>query len=181
MKIELVKGTASVRADEYFGPGERVIMVDGIRWGRTFAQSMSRYGMKYTFGQEHGGMIYDKDDDQREKWEKPVNVRISRRERTNADTRSTDQILVDKIAELIAAGRLIAPNIKKAKNLAAHEAFRQEQRAAHAARDKAFRAKALEALHLSAATAESFNAVQIMVDKNTVDRIVAAMRWAQEQ
>lgn len=164
-----------------FGPGERVIIVDGVRWGRTYAEHLSRYGVRYWFKDAGGSVIYapgykpsyTKKDD----WHREL-VTISRRNgRSKLDpppAKNTDEAILIKVRELIERGQLRNPSVIKAEAEARRAQFAADRAAAATEESRRFREKAIEAL------GDCLNGT-VERSEMLIDRVVAAMRWAQTQ
>lgn len=143
---------------ERFDRGERIIMVNGERWGRTIVTSHGRRGTKHTF-QQNGGSELD------------VSVRSQKRQRWAASDnwRPTEEVVLEKAKELIKSGQLRHPSIVQRENEQAMERYRERAGEAEKKRVEAFRTKAMEALQINDPTSA------------IIDRVVAAMEWAQTQ
>jgi hypothetical protein len=156
--------------DKTYDRGERAIMVDGVQWGRTIVSHHGMHRTKHIFKQEGGGVIEERPG---EKYPGEVNVRSLRRRsyselRGNEhEWRPTEELVLDKARELVASGRLRHPDVVKAESKAALTRWRAKRDAAEAERKKEFRERACEALRINDP------------DSETVDRVVAAMEWAQ--
>lgn len=173
MKIELVKG------DKAFDRGERIIMVDGVRWGRTHVKSRGMHGFQYTFEQEHGDVIGRTSAGRfHEEIVRSASERHGRRfidgeYRLPDDWKSTEELVHAKVVELVESGMLRDPKIVAAENEAASKRRAAQRITAQARENAAFEARAIKA----AGDFDDGN----RNDGNLVSRIVEAMRWAQEQ
>lgn len=168
-KIELVKPDADAKG---FDRGERIIMVDGVRWGRTHVKSHGRRGTTTTFEQEHGEEIAEQYAGTERACYYAVKVHSERARRYERGVpRSTEELVLEKIKELIGSGKLRDPAIVKAEVEARRSDGEKRFLAAREAEARLFLQKATEAL------GDSLNDPDDVI----IDRIVAAMRWAQEQ
>lgn len=153
---------------EHFDRGERIIMVDGVRWGRTHVAYHGCNGTTHTFQQENGHVIEERPG---ERYPGEVSVRSMRRRGYFRDKtwRPTEELVLEKARELVEASRLKHPDVVKAANEQAIERFRARAAKAEAKRTAEFRRRACEALRINDETSE------------IVDRVVEAMEWAREQ
>lgn len=154
-----------------FGRGERVILVDGIQWGRTRVEHHGPNGTSHTFEQEGGEVIIDKSDVRYPQYVKVRTGRRGRLGRSDRDWRPTEEMVLEKVGELIANGKLRHPDIVRAEQQAAREQRRHRDHEAAKAKDAAFESKAREALMMP----------DNVIESEMLDRVVAAMKWAQEQ
>lgn len=161
---------------------DKRILVDGAVWGYAQAEHHGMHGTSYDIGQytDVAGnswriiTIEEKSNFDRAPRMMAVRVRGKSKsaERHNPDPRSTEQRIIDKARELIEAGHLKSPEAKRAELAAEAEKFRAERAAADAEKKAAFRARAMEAV----------GGYLGDVDKSeAIDRVVAAMEWAQMQ
>lgn len=154
-------------------PGERAIVVDGVRWGHTIAKSHGRRGVSYTFKQDHDEVLIDNPNVKHVR-----DLRVRKADRVVA-TGSIEKMFANavlaKAIELVVAGRLRDPAIVLAERNQRRATFETERAAAAAGREKEFRDKATDVL----------SGVGIRTGTVTHDvvvaRIVEAMRWAQTQ
>lgn len=174
MNIELKKSD-----ERDFGRDERIIMVDGVRWGRTIVTHHGWYGTKYTFSQENGGTIYD---DPNARYPHEINVRSERKRRAEPGTwRPTEERVLEKIGELIASGKLRDPAIVKKESDEARKAYNARQAERTAAEEAAFRAKADQAIRGMTGYVLTGLGEKKMPHTEDIEAVVAVMRWAQEQ
>jgi len=174
-QIELVKVPSARRYDakaghyvgEAFERGERAIMVDGIRWGRTRVTWHGMHGNSVTF-QDASNEITDDNG-------RAITLRSQRKPwRSTAAAvaegwKSTEDRTLEKVRELIAAGKLRHPDIVKAERVKAAAEYSARVAKQDRERKAAFRAKAMEALRVNSP------------DSEVIGRVVAAMEWAQTQ
>lgn len=150
---------------ERFDRGERIIMVDGARWGRTIVTSHGCHGTKHVFKQDRGEVLMDS--------KYPTEIAIRSQKRRHWDSadkwRPTEEMVLEKAKELVVTGKLRDPTIVQREHEKAMERFRQRTIEAEQERAAAFRAKAMEALQINDPTSE------------IIGRVVAAMEWAKEQ
>lgn len=178
--VELRKPTAAENTRRYdnkreryvgeaFDRGERIIMVDGVRWGRTIVTSHGCHGTKHRFQQDHGEVIIEKPD---ARYPQEVAVRSHKRQKWLGDKdtwRPTEEVVLEKAKELVASGKLRHPDVVKKEQDEAMEQYsaraaeREQQRVAE------FRAKAMEALQINDPESE------------IIERVVKAMEWAQSK
>lgn len=168
------------RGKEYFERGERVILVDGVRWGRTRVKSRGSRGNRMTFHQDGGDMVM------RElRPGKFVDVYVDSTSERSAlqfiggkyqlppDFKGTEQLVLEKARELVASGLLRDPEIVKAEVAERQQKHGSRSRpSAQAREDEAFRARAIIAVMLPCDHPDFTLAV---------DKIVEAMRWAQDK
>lgn len=157
-----------------FAPGERIILVNGVRWGRTYVAHHGMHGKSYTFDQDGEGTImvnYDPPSKHGRMTE--AKVRIGGRRRSE-ETRSTDELVREKAQELINKGLLRDPALVQTEIEKRRAAWRERQIAADAAKKEQFRIKAREALGEVAVPDQAHLAA-------VLDRLVEAMEWAQSQ
>jgi len=143
-----------------FERGERIILVDGVRWGRTHCTWHGCWGTRITIRQDNGGCIADENG--------PIEIRSGRKGRW--DEESTDNKVLKKVQELVAAGKLRDPKIVQAENEKAAAEYSRRAAERDAQEELQFRKRACEALGLN-----SDNGSEL------VTRVVAAMRWAQSK
>lgn len=160
--------------EERFGPGERIILVNGERWGRTHVTRHGCWGTKYTFYQDGDGTITEPTGFKARGSRETRDVEVkSIRKRTHKDTdwRPTEELVREKAFELVRTGKLRHPDVVRRE--AAKRAERWEQRQAEIAAQEAetFRAKAMQALQINDPTS----------DDPRIAAVVEAMRWAQSQ
>lgn len=151
-----------------FDRGERAIMVDGVRWGRTIMSSHGCHGTKHIFRQEAGEVIIDKPD---ARYPVEVAVRSERKRYLNRETwRPTEERVLEKAIELVATGRLRHPDVVRAEQKEAAGRYRARVADRESERKSNFEARARQALQIND-DAQS----------DLVDRVVKAMEWAQAQ
>lgn len=182
LKVELVKCENTRRYDnkqnrwvgESFEGGERVILVNGVRWGRTCVARHGVWGTSHTFEQDGGDRIPAIEGESRDR-SKYVQVRSMTKRRMRDDTkwRPTEEMVLEKARELVASGRLRDPAVVKLEAKQEHERWLAEREQRDRERVDAIRAKAAEALQLNNVPAPGESVV--------LDRVVAAMEWAQTQ
>jgi len=172
-QIELVKVPGTRRYDakaghyvgEAFERGERAIMVDGVRWGRTRVTWHGMHGNSVTF-QESSGEITDDNG-------RAITVRSKKRtwreDVDGAPVVTTEDRTLEKVRELIATGKLRHPDIVRAERAKAAAEYSARIAKQDRERKAAFRAKAMEALRVN------------NPDSEVIGRVVAAMEWAQTQ
>lgn len=163
------------RGTKGFAPGERIITVDGVAWGRTYVEHHGCHGTSHTFHQQHGETIGEA---------RPalgkgaprfhaVTVRSQNKRfwRDPSPWRPTEEAVLEKARELVAAGKLKHPDVELARQAAVRRTMQEAQAARDSEGRTKFRAKAIEALGLN----------QDPGDSLLVDKVVAAMEWAQSQ
>ena len=168
LRIELAKPAAPAVFGELFAAGERLILVNGEPWARTLISHHGVYGTRYRFKQLNGETVIV---DPAARHPREVSVSSSGRRRNwDDDKRPTEVRILEKARELVASGKLRAPDVVKAEQDAARERYR-ERVAANVRRQEAeFRERACQALGVNQDDGSEL-----------VDRVVAAMRWAQEK
>jgi hypothetical protein len=164
MKVTLEKSDTLDR-------GERLIRVDGVVWGRTIVSSHGVHGKKHMFHQEHGETIGDVS---KSGHFHEVCVRSTKRKSWPVDdkeSKPTFELVLEKAIELINAGRLRHPESVKQEQ----ERFRAQYHEREVKRAKAeqdlFETKAREAL----------DGIPDDIAAPVLDKVIAAMRWAQTQ
>lgn len=183
--IELVKPlpnsepdhSRALRKGDFFDRGERLIMVDGKRWGRTRVKWRGCHGTVTTFEQDQAGEIVEKSSGGR--YEHAISVRsMGRRDKTvwkdgrivaNPDFKTSEELALIKARELVAAGKLRDPAKVRAENEAASARYLKRVAENEAAEEAEFQKRAMEACGANDPESE------------TVRRVVAAMRWAQSK
>jgi hypothetical protein len=154
-----------------YGRGERRIMVDGEQWGRTHVRYHGGSGQSHNFEQE-GGEILLKNPEAKYPREISVSSDVRGKHHYGRGPRSdTFETVRAKAQELVETGRLRDPAIVRAERQTAQAKLADAERAAAAAEEQAFREKARKALA----------GLQLLEGEKAVDRVVAAMRWAQSQ
>ena len=179
--IELVKPGSTLvaipRQSESFIDGERIILVDGIRWGRTVVTRHGSQGTRTFFVQEGGGRVslpgprYG-----REVYVRSANPRHARRVigghyTLPPDFKSTAQLVLDKVIELVNEGMLRDPVLVRSE-AAKRQAEYDRRVAAGAEKERqAFRKRAEGVL------------VQVFAGNHEeqIAAVIDAMKWAQDQ
>jgi hypothetical protein len=181
MKIELVRHPPQKYGDpDYFDRGERIIMVDGVRWGRTRVQSHGSRGTTTTFEQEGGETILDPSSKRADY----INVRSENARHAKvhipgkgyvlpADWKTTEQRTLEVAVDLVRDGLLRHPDVVKAEAEKRAAARRKARESAQERENAAFRNRAETALAPLETTRELY--------QELVTRVIDAMRWAQEQ
>jgi hypothetical protein len=189
---------------ELFERGERVILVDGVRWGRTYVRSMGPRGTSTTFKQESGetvgqelrpGKFIDIYVDSTS--ERHAKQFIGGSYRLPDNFKSTEELVLEKARELVAAGKLRDPVIVKAEREARNTAAEKRHREAQERENQRFRERAAACVvdiswedmaarySIKAETSDELQArhkaLVADLETETIDKIVAAMRWAQER
>lgn len=183
--VELVRAPNTRRYDEkaerYVGEsferGERIIMVDGVRWGRTRVKSHGSRGTTTTF-EQHGGeaLLAERNKRWSEIGVRSMNKRHERIQaigahdaNRNGGWRPTEELVLEKVRELVENGKLRHPDIVKAEQEQAMRLYQERAAERDKERIEAFRTKAMEALQINDPASE------------IIDRVVKAMEWAQSQ
>lgn len=168
-KRELADG----KRGERFERGERIIMVDGVRWGRTHVTRHGVWGTKYTIEQRRGSIIQEPTGFTGKGSHKERDVEIrSIRKRYNSkpgEWRPTEELVLEKVRELIDSGKLIHPEAQREINERASREYREAVDRRDRKEAEEFRAKAREALGINDPASDS----------PLIDKVVEAMRWAQ--
>jgi hypothetical protein len=111
--------------NERFDVGERIIVVDGVRWGRTIVQSKGPLGQIHRFHQDGGeGFIMDVYPPSR--FNRFTEVRSLKMRMRNRDFRTTEEAVLAKARELVADGLLRDPAIVRREHAVAAEGARLE-------------------------------------------------------
>lgn len=150
--------------------GERLIRVDGVVWGHTIVSSHGVHGQKHKFHQEHGETIGSMSGG----YHLPVVVRSTKRQKWLGDKdtwRPTYELVLEKAIELINAGRLRHPDSVKQEQERLREKMRESTNRREHKEQAEFEAKAREAL----------DGIPDDIAAPVLDKIIAAMRWAQTQ
>lgn len=157
---------------DYFDRGERAILVDGIRWGRTHVKSHGPRGYSVFFSQAGDGDYIYRDGKERKDWNR-VSVHKPRRGMFDPPGKTTEDMVFEMVQGLLQEGKLVDPATMKARNDAALAKMREEMRPAHRlAEDQEFRDKALDACGF-------INEPNSTESVALVARVIEAMRWAQ--
>ena len=164
--------------DLAFGAGERIILVDGVRWGRTFVDHHGMHGTSHTFRQDGGVTITEPYDPPNKSGPRmhAVVVRIGGKRRD--DKRPTDVQVQEKAADLVRTGKLRDPDAVKAEREAHMAENRRIEDEENQKKKDRFKVKAREAL------GHEFEYDRVLGPKvlaSIMDRIVEAMEWAQSQ
>jgi hypothetical protein len=163
--VELVKPPTG---DKTFDRGERIIVVDGVRWGRTVVTYHGCHGTAHKFRQEGGDILCENPN---ARYPREIAVRSVKRRRWTGDPwRPTHEAVLEKARELVAIGKLRHPDIVKAEHQKAMERYNERCAAIEEKRKQEFRERACQALGMN-----QDDGSQI------IDRVVAAMEWAQTQ
>lgn len=176
--VELVKPTPEQNNRRYdekrktyvgesFGRGERIIMVDGVRWGRTTVTGRGCHGTVHTFQQQGGEVIGDTSTNG---YFHEIDVR-SQKKRWNdtGEWKPTEKRVLEKARELVAAGRLRHPDVVKREQDEGRKRVAERMRRNEEQRQQEFQERAMEATRANDP------------DSEIVARVVAAMEWAQTQ
>lgn len=164
---------------DYFDRGERIILVDGVRWGRTHMKWHGCNGTTVTFSQEAGEEICDIRGNGEYQRAIAVSVRSQgRHERRvwkdgryidNPEFKTTEELATIKAQELVAAGRLRDPEIVKRERAEAHARWIEQRARREVEKAEAWRRRAMEALGINDPESEMLG------------RVLALMEWAKEQ
>lgn len=165
---------------ETFTDGERVILVDGVRWGRTVVTRHGVHGTKTWFEQEGGDRVTVRGvlkGGRRDVYVRSANPREARRfidgeYRLPDDFRATATLVLAQVIELVDTGALRDPAVVRRES--------EARRAEHARRltegaereRQAFRKRAIEALTVGGVMGYT---------EQMIGAVIAAMIWAQEQ
>jgi hypothetical protein len=178
-RVELVKVSPPFRDRDYFDRGERAIMVDGARWGRTHVAWHGCNGTTVTFSQEAGEEICDMRGKGEYSRAIAVSVRsMGRRDRriwkdgryvNNPDFKTTEELATIKAQELVDAGRLRDPQIVRKERDEAHRRWVEQRARREVEKAEAWRRRAMEALNINDPESE------------TLARVLALMEWAKAQ
>jgi hypothetical protein len=176
--VELVRPEPPFEQGDFFDRGERAIVVDGKRWGRTIVKGHGVWGNSHHFKQDADDMILKdgcKDEPWKEHyWERVDSDRNRRYRRDDNPVRDTFELVIEKVQALIAAGKLRDPDVVRSEQQKRNAAWLEKRKAEKAEQAAQFRAKALEAAGYLAEP----NDPQSL---ELVERIVAAMNWAAAQ
>lgn len=178
--VELVKAAPPFAPDDYFDRGERIIMVNGVRWGRTHVKWHGCNGNSVHFEQEGGDMLC-RDPHDAETWKEyrwlSVRSLSKRHSRQWVDGKyvqigwqSTEDLALAKAKELIAAGRLRHPDTLRAEAEVRQVAYQNERMEKQERRQREFRERACQALGINQDDGSDI-----------IDRVVTAMEWARDQ
>lgn len=150
--------------------GERAIVVDGVTWGRTHVQGRGVHGNTTTFSQINGEEIGDITGSGRHR---AVEIRSIKRRRwlgSEDKHRPTLDMVLEKAIELVNTGRLRDPAIVKAEVEKRRAVARDRAAENEREKNEEFERRAREALRINDNE-----------QSELVDRVVKAMRWAQQQ
>lgn len=187
LKIELVRplvgsdGARRPHKGEQFGAGERIILVEGERWGRTRVAWHGVHGTSTTFYQENGDQIGGTDGRGRftemKVWsakERHAKTWINGQYRLPDDFKNTETLVAEAVAMLVETRCLVDPQSaladrekEQARAIARHQAAQRRE-------DEAFRKRAMDAIGLEYGPTSDAKAALL-------DRVIEAMRWAQQQ
>lgn len=162
----------TIRSDERFDRGERIILVDSVRWGRTFVTYHGVHGTRTHFRQEgsseniidNPSARHPSDLVVRSARERGSKTFINGQYRLPDGWKNTEELVLDKVKELVKTGRLRNPQFVHAENKARREQFAKAQEEGKAREDAEFKRRAEQAHR-----------------EGDVNAIIAAMRWAQSQ
>jgi hypothetical protein len=150
--------------------GERLIMVDGVAWGKTIVRGRGVHGTETTFQQLFGEVIGDVSP---RGHFREITVRsIKQRRYLGAEDkhRPTIEMTLEKAKELIEAGRLRHPDVQQAEVAELREKIAKRQTEREREENEEFERRAREALRINDNEPSEI-----------VERVVKAMRWAQQQ
>lgn len=166
----------AMRPGEGFGRGERLIMVDGERWGRTRCEGHGVWGVSHLFFQDDGNSTqpitegeigrtaHVRSQSKRHQW------RYATEANPNAQPTPTFDLVLAKARELIEAGKLRSPKDVRADRDKKRDELQRERNALDLQEARAFRERAIKALGLDHDNKSYM-----------IDDVVEAMRWAQTQ
>lgn len=165
----------TLEKSETLNRGERLIMVNGVAWGRTNIHHHGPRASSYTFSQMHSS---DPNDGQEigdmgksGRYFNAIEVRNKKPSPFSKEVhRPTDEIVLEKAMELIAAGRLRDPAIVAAEVEQRRTIIRENMARSEQEKRAEFDQRARLALRINDSEPSEL-----------VDRVVAAMRWAQGQ
>jgi hypothetical protein len=127
------------------------------------------HGPSYHFVQDGGPGGYLTEPSTSGRYTHDISVQATRKRRRPADGPSIDQLLVNKVRELIETGKLRDPAIVRAK---------QEQRAVDLARERE-QQDAQEQKEFEERAEQAIRSAHYKDDPRLRDEIIAAIRWAQ--
>lgn len=160
-------------------PGHKMIMVDGLMWGRVHCNHHGSMGTSYNFSPADGGLIYR---DSLSSWNRtPVQVdgdKLARRRANNGEVPAplAERLMV-AVRKLIADGKLRHPEVIGAEKREAAAKARAEEEERKAKEDTEWEARASAAI----AMANLAPALRLPDRQRLAKRIIEAMRWAQSQ
>lgn len=160
-----------------FDRGERAIYVDGVRWGRTRIFHHGVHGTAHAFQQSDGSYI---EDTSKHGNQLKVQVRSMRKRYSNPDTwRPTEEIVLEKAKELVAAGRLRHPDVVRAEVDAEHALYMFKKSVRERKEQEKLNDRARGVLR----NLQAYIGVPSgqPAPQEDVDLIVEAMKWAQTQ
>lgn len=179
----------STHGDYNLFVGRKAVMVDGVLYGYALYCAAGRNGAYYTFEQAGGETIQDRRLVGKNKVERfyPVEVwsdqTAQRREGYDAQSekRPESRLAAFKVRLLATAirlvdeGRLIPESVQRERVAAAEKAIETAEKRAEARKAAAWRKRA-------AACLNDEDGIPLLADQAAVvDKIVAAMKWAQTQ
>lgn len=175
-KIELAKPAPPPYAKgDHFSPGERMILVDGVRWGRTIVSRHGCHGTRHKFQQDGGEVLVD---DPNKRYPQATSIRSVKRHHYDKEPHvPTLERVLAKAIELVNSCKLRDPAVVRAEQQAAMARHRENTAKAMAAETENFRARA-------EMVADPFKKQGLLSHdghEHLVGRIVEAMRWAQGQ
>lgn len=159
------------KSDRLFSAGERIIVVDGFRWGRTWVHHHGMHGTSVTFQQEGGGTIEPLKGEHKHYNSGGVSVRSIKKRRAfynKTEWRPTDELVLEMAQKLVADGRLVHPDVLRQREARARETLRKAAEKDEAERVAEFRNRAREAIGQPDAEDGSI----------PLETVVAAMEWA---
>lgn len=163
----------TLERDEKLNRGERYIVVDGVRWGRTIVSYHGVHGTSHAFRQEGGDLIGELS---KGGYFHEVSVRSEKKRLFQEDKwRPTEEKVMEKIRDLIRDGRLRHPDIVRAEAAETNRQINEKRKEIDRKKQEQFEAMAREAVASIASVLSHESYLE------TVNRIVNAMRWAQTQ
>jgi hypothetical protein len=157
--------------------GRKSIIVDGAKWGSVHMDTHGVHGPTYSFIQD-GIPGYLQEPSASGHFSHVIGVRATSRKYRPKDEPPIESLILDKVRELIAAGRLRDPAVVKAEQQTRIDADRQRAAEIAAAEQREFEAHAAEAIH-RAASAVGGLLINVQAIEALQSEIIAAMRWAQ--
>lgn len=162
--------TVKLERGEGLDKGERYIVVDGVRWGRTVISYHGMHGTRHKFEQIGSGHRVKVDD--RDVWvdsAKRRRVWVDNHLVPDPDWKPTDDLVLAKAVDLVGQCLLRHPDNVREEIKRQNEAYQRKQEQQAAKEQREFEAKATEMLDRLRGLNET-SQVKIMVE---------AMRWAQ--
>ena len=159
MKIELAKpepgtfGPRGIGDNERFDRGERIILVDGARWGRTSVTTHGRHGMRYRFLQDGRSEVIEERANN-STYKVPATVwgdKVARRHAygNNKPVAPVEERIIEKVREMIETGLLRDPVVVRGDIEEEARQYRAQRADARRAEEAAFHARACAALGVS--------------------------------